>query len=110
MSYAQKREALEKLSYQNNLILKSVSEGILGVDLQGNTTFVNPAAETITRYNADELVGRQQHKTLHHSKPDGTPYPRKSVKSATHLGMGVSIMWTMKYFGGRTVPVFRLIT
>src|SRR6266852_9929852 len=41
-----KRQAqqLRQLSRQTELILKAAAEGIFGVDLQGNATFVNPAA------------------------------------------------------------------
>jgi PAS domain S-box-containing protein len=40
-------------------------------------TFVNPTAEKMTGFKADEMIGNCQHKLVHHSKPDGTPYPLK---------------------------------
>ena len=67
-------EALEQIRRQNELILNSAGEGIYGVDLQGNTTFVNPAAVRMTEWKAEELIGKPQHSIIHHSKPDGTPY------------------------------------
>jgi len=68
-------EALEQIRRQNELILNSAGEGIYGVDLQGNTTFVNPAAVRMTEWKAEELIGKPQHSIIHHSKPDGTHYP-----------------------------------
>src|SRR5215217_6197519 len=70
-------EALERLSRQHEMVLKSAGEGIFGLDLHGNVTFVNPAAARITGWEAEELVGRPQHDVLHHTKPDGSPYPRE---------------------------------
>ncbi len=68
-------EALERLRRQNELILNSAGEGIYGIDLQGNTTFVNPAATRMTGWQTEELIGKLQHAMVHHSKPDGTHYP-----------------------------------
>lgn len=42
---------------QNELILNSVGEGIFGVDIEGSITFMNPAAEMMTGYRSDELIG-----------------------------------------------------
>ncbi|KAF0144299.1 MAG: two-component hybrid sensor and regulator [Nitrospirae bacterium] len=67
-------EMIERLHHQNELILKSAGEGIYGVDLNGNTTFINPSAVKMTGWEAGELIGKRQHDILHHSKPDGTPY------------------------------------
>lgn len=74
---ARAEEALEQLRRQNELILNAAGEGIYGLDTQGNTTFVNPAAARMIGYEPAELIGKPQHDILHHSKPDGTPYPRE---------------------------------
>jgi diguanylate cyclase (GGDEF)-like protein/PAS domain S-box-containing protein len=86
-------EALEQLSRQHEMVLKSAGEGIIGLDLDGNATFVNPAAARMTGWEAEELVGRPQHEALHHTKPDGAPYPRQQCPihaalqdGATHSG------------------------
>jgi PAS domain S-box-containing protein len=70
-------EALEKLRRQNELILNSAGEGIYGLDLEGKTTFINPAAAKMIGWEVEDLIGKPQHAILHHSKPDGTPYPRE---------------------------------
>ncbi len=70
-------EALRRLSSRNQLLLDSAGEGIYGLDQEGKVTFVNPAAAALTEYDAEDLVGKDQHELIHHSRPDGTPYPRE---------------------------------
>ncbi|HYM77281.1 MAG TPA: PAS domain S-box protein [Candidatus Dormibacteraeota bacterium] len=59
------------------VILDAVVEGVCGVDAQGKATFCNDALLKITGYEADEIIGKNLHELLHHSRPDGTPYPAK---------------------------------
>ena len=66
---------LEKLRLQHQLILNAIGEGVYGVDNAGNVTFVNPAAAAMIGWSIDELVGQSMHAVLHHSYPDGSPYP-----------------------------------
>jgi PAS domain S-box-containing protein len=56
-------------------LLDSAGEGIWGVDLEGNCTFVNRAALAMLDYTAEELLGRNMHTMIHHSYPDGRFYP-----------------------------------
>ncbi|WP_078120840.1 sigma 54-interacting transcriptional regulator [Thiosocius teredinicola] len=64
----------EEIEQENKLILQAAGEGIYGVNAEGATTFVNPAAERMLGYSADELVGKNMHSLLHHSHPDGSHY------------------------------------
>ncbi len=73
----QAQERLRAAEEQTRLILESAGEGIYGLDLEGKTTFVNPAAAKMLGYGADELVGNPMHDLVHHSYPDGTRYPRE---------------------------------
>lgn len=70
--------ALATAEVRNRVLLESVSEGIISVDRTGGVTYVNPAAEQILGYSAAELHGRDIHATVHHSYPDGSPYPQES--------------------------------
>jgi PAS domain S-box-containing protein len=70
-------EAIASLNLKNELILNSAAEGILGLDLQGNHTFVNPAAARMLGYEFEELLGRPGHSCWHHSRPDGSPFPKE---------------------------------
>ena len=69
-------EMLDRLRRQNEMILNSAGEGIYGLDSRGLTSFVNPAAARMIGWRVEELIGKPQHDILHHSKPDGSPYPR----------------------------------
>ncbi len=66
-----------RAAHLNRLILEAAGEGVYGIDAEGMTTFVNPAAERMTGYSAREMIGQCQHRLTHHSRPDGTPYPLK---------------------------------
>jgi PAS domain S-box-containing protein len=65
----------QQLQRQNELILHAAGEGIYGLDAEGKTTFVNPAAAKLLGCEPDELIGRSMHALLHHTKSDGSPYP-----------------------------------
>ena len=56
-------------------LLDSAGEGIWGVDLEGNCSFVNRAAQAMLGFTAEELLGRNMHSMVHHHWPDGRPYP-----------------------------------
>lgn len=55
--------------------LRAAGEGIYGVNAEGKTTFVNPAAERMLGWAAEELVGKAIHPIVHHSHHDGSHYP-----------------------------------
>lgn len=67
--------AKQRLEAQHALILDSVADGIYGVDTQGNSTFVNRAMEEITGWKAEDMIGKNQHHILHHTRADGSPHP-----------------------------------
>ena len=75
---AQLQTANEEQRYQVRLlktITDNASSALYMVDPTGLGTFVNPALERITGYRADELIGHVVHDKIHHTKPDGSPYP-----------------------------------
>lgn len=63
-----------EIERENQLILRAAGEGIYGVNADGKTTFVNPAAERMLGWRAEELVGRDMHSTVHHTHSDGSHY------------------------------------
>ncbi|NND68140.1 MAG: sigma 54-interacting transcriptional regulator [Halioglobus sp.] len=63
-----------EFEHENRLLLDAAGEGIYGVDREGNTTFVNPAARRILGYSLEELLGRNMHHTVHHSHADGSHF------------------------------------
>ena len=64
----------QEFEFQNKLLLDAAGEGIYGVDANGTTTFVNPAAEKILGYSTEELAGKNMHNTVHHSHADGSHF------------------------------------
>jgi formate hydrogenlyase transcriptional activator len=57
------------------LILDAAGEGIYGLDVEGRSTFVNPAAARLTGHGIGELLGQRMHDVVHHSHADGSHYP-----------------------------------
>jgi PAS domain S-box-containing protein len=68
-------KSLERFRRHNDMILQAAGEGIFGLDLEGNHTFVNPAANKLLGYQPGELLGKPSHRTWHHTKLDGSHYP-----------------------------------
>jgi len=68
------------------LLMNSTEEAIYGVDLDGNCTFVNRACVEMLGYDDEsELLGQGIHALIHHTRPDGSSYPRAEcpVRMAT---------------------------
>ena len=59
------------------LILGAVTDGIFGVDTEGAITFVNPSACAVLGLTAEAAIGQTSHDLFHHSRADGSPYPRE---------------------------------
>jgi two-component system CheB/CheR fusion protein len=58
------------------LLLDSTAEAIYGVDLNGLCIFCNAACARLLGYDSPAaLIGQQMHPLIHHTRPDGTPYP-----------------------------------
>lgn len=64
----------QEIEKENQLILKAAGDGIYGVNAEGVTTFVNPAASKMLGFNSEELVGKNMHALVHHSHADGSHY------------------------------------
>jgi PAS domain S-box-containing protein len=45
------------------------------MDKRQHCVYMNPAAERLTGYTLSEVQGAPLHDFVHHTKPDGTPYP-----------------------------------
>jgi PAS domain S-box-containing protein len=71
----QRERELAQLIRDNELILRSVGDGIIRIDPEGRITYANPAAGEILGCSHAELMGRDAHELLHHSHADGSHYP-----------------------------------
>jgi PAS domain S-box-containing protein len=56
-------------------LLDSAGEGICGLDLEGNCTFINRMAVHTFGFASEELVGNNMHELVHHHYPDGRHFP-----------------------------------
>ena len=68
-------QVFERIEKQNQLILSAAGEGIYGLDAEGKTTFVNPAAERILGWSTEDMVGHDAHLMFHHTHADGRHFP-----------------------------------
>lgn len=71
------------------LLLDSTSEAIFGTNIEGVCTFANPACLRMLGYAREsDLVGKKIHELIHHTHPDGRPYPADecAVRRATLAG------------------------
>lgn len=99
---------LDRLRRQNELLLTSAGEGIYGLDLNENCTFVNPAAARMLGWEIEELIGKSLHALIHHTKLDGTPYPHEACPICAALTDGGvhqvadEVFW---HKDGRSFPV-----
>jgi PAS domain S-box-containing protein len=67
--------AAERAKLERTALLNAVGQGVYGVDRQGRCTFVNRAALAMIGYERDEVLGQNMHDLIHHTHPDGSPFP-----------------------------------
>jgi diguanylate cyclase (GGDEF)-like protein/PAS domain S-box-containing protein len=85
--------ALRASEERFRLLLDASPEAIFGVDTQGLCTFVNPACLTMLGYTQEEMLGQRIHALIHHTYPDGRPYPQEAchVRCATMQGVSTHV-------------------
>ena len=70
-------QSLQESEEKYRLLLNSTAEAIYGLDLEGNCTFCNPACMSALGYkDPTEVLGRDMHDVMHHTRADGTLYPK----------------------------------
>ncbi len=90
----QAEQALRESEDKLRLILDSTAEAIYGSDLEGRCTFCNPAGLRILGYGAiDDLLGKDMHLLIHHTRADGTPFPVEECRifRTRHTGEGIHV-------------------
>ena len=81
---------LERAVEQNELLLDSVAEGILGVDLDGCVTFANPAAAELVGIGEEAIIGRSVDEILPRTMPDGEELHFEDSPGGLTLADGVT--------------------
>ena len=90
----QAENALKESEGKTLLLLNSTGEAIYGLDLEGNCTFCNPSCLRLLGYeNESQLLSRNMHALIHHTKKDGTPYPEEEccIYQAFREGKGTHV-------------------
>jgi two-component system sensor histidine kinase/response regulator len=70
-------QALAEAEERSRLILGAIGEGICGLAPDGTMTFVNPAGARMLGYEPEDLTGQPMHALVHHTRPDGSAFPRE---------------------------------
>lgn len=86
----------------------SLGEGAYVLDEAGRLLDMNPAAERLLGWRADELRGRNMHDAVHHLRPDGSPFPAEECPLLGVLRSGVDFGETHDVFvhrDGSLLPV-----
>jgi PAS domain S-box-containing protein len=71
----QAEEALQRQLSITQTITSNAADALFMLDARGRVTFLNPAAEAIFGFKAEELLGTVLHDAIHHKRADGSPYP-----------------------------------
>jgi PAS domain S-box-containing protein len=58
-----------------NSVLDNASVSVFLMDEHQHCVYMNAAAERMTGYRLDETAGRPLHDVIHHTRPDGSPFP-----------------------------------
>lgn len=67
-------QAEKTTAMRMELLLKSTGEGIFGIDEKGNCTFINPAGASMLGYQEKDIIGKNTHSLIHHTKSSGLPF------------------------------------
>lgn len=81
------RRKIENIATLNKTITNNVTTGLLILDNGHFCTFMNPAAEKIIGLTLKLIkrTGKPLHDIVHHTKPDGSPYPINECSVVTNL-------------------------
>jgi PAS domain S-box-containing protein len=67
--------ALRDTDRRLQAVLNNATVSIFLMDENQQCIYMNAAAETLTGYRFEETRGRTLHDVIHHTRPDGTPFP-----------------------------------
>lgn len=74
-------DQLRQQESQYRLLMDSTAEAIYGLDLEGICTFCNSACLQMLGYKqVDQLLGKNMHRLIHHTRKDGSKYPEDECK------------------------------
>jgi len=81
------QELLKTQERRIRLLLDSVAEGIVAIDVEGTCILANPAAVRMLGFlNDSQMVGQNFHQQCHHSHADGSPYQYSECHTTVAMG------------------------
>ena len=92
---AQRTAELAERGELVKLLVDSTPGAMYGIDAEYVCTFCNPAAARFFGYDdSAEILGKQIHCLIHHTRPDGTPYPIEEcpVLQSFHSGKDAHVL------------------
>jgi diguanylate cyclase (GGDEF)-like protein/PAS domain S-box-containing protein len=109
--FIRERQQASRQSEERSRILAALGDGVLGLNGDAKCSFMNPAAEQILGYSADELLNNDVHQLIHRQGPDGSTCSKqdcviiKSLKDGetrhqedwftTKQGVGLPVLLTV---------------
>lgn len=99
-------EEIENLSYERALILNSMSEGVIGLDLDGNVNFANPAAAEMMHICPNEMNGQPLEKMMIQMQSEGIPFQGKVHRCFWPCVKEERCRVQNRYSGDRMGPAF----
>jgi diguanylate cyclase (GGDEF)-like protein/PAS domain S-box-containing protein len=101
--------SIEKERERLGGILRSVGEGVYGVDSEGHISFINPACRQILGYELEEqLIGKSAHKLFHYADADGNQFDENNciLQQSYAGGMPMKARETLFWHkSGNPIPV-----
>ncbi|MBW3655228.1 MAG: PAS domain-containing protein [Gemmatimonadetes bacterium] len=68
-------QSAEHYRRQLDTLAQNATLALFIMDEHQRCTYMNPAAEQLTGFTLAEVQGKALHDYVHHTRPDGTPYP-----------------------------------
>jgi PAS domain S-box-containing protein len=72
----QRRSEAVRARREMDALLEATGDGVLGIDLEGKCTSLNPVGRALLGVTEREVRGRDMHDLVHHSTADGEPRDR----------------------------------
>jgi len=97
------RKSIERERKRLSGILRSVGDGVFGVDYYGNITFINPSCMHILGYDkGDSLIGKCAHNLFHHSSDVDAPLEKEKCELNNAFKHGYTINQQQTVFWRKT--------
>lgn len=92
-------KSLEDSEARRKVVLDTMVDGLMTIDNTGAIESVNRSAERMLGYDAEELNDKSAHSLVHHTRPNGSPFPelecpiQDTLKHGTIHHVDSDIFW-----------------